>query len=120
MSIFQNGFNELNLKTARNILNKHLEAAAKEMGIDNISIGNINFNKNSFSTKLSVVSKAKPAAEVGNIKDNIGKTFKSPNSPTKYTLLEVHSEKIIIKTQRRGGKRYKVSPSEFQNWLQLN
>ena len=120
MVIFQNGFNELNLKTARDILNKHLETAAKEMGIDNISLGSISYDKNTFSTKLSVVSKAKPAAEVGDIKNNIGKTFKSPNSPTKYTLVEVHLEKIIIKTQRRGGKSYKISPSEFQNWLKLD
>jgi len=115
MSKFQQGFNQENLKQARIILNKHLAAAALEMGVPTFGIGSISFNPNEMTTKISIISKKQEVAAV--ITEEIGSIFKSPNAATKYELAEVRATEVIVKTMRRGGKKYRVSTEEFANWI---
>lgn len=115
MENFKNGFNKQNLNIARSVINKHLEDAAKELGFS-IQIGSISFDNSSFTTKITATKTIANAVVVG---EGIGETYKSPNSSTKYSLVEFKGDHAIVKTMRRGGKRYKVDMSEFKNWLKV-
>lgn len=118
MSNFDKGFTGVNVDVVRFIMQKHLNAAAKELGISPIMMGGITYDKNSFTTKCTANLKEKVVAEVS-IDNKVGKIFRPPTSPTKYVYMGEKEGKIRIRTDRRGGKSWLVNKDEFVNWIMV-
>jgi hypothetical protein len=102
-------FDRENLKEARRVIDVKLKEAAAELGI-NISIGNIRFESNQFTTRLTANTKAiatpgtltkmlAPGTVFAQHNVKAGMTFKHKN--TIYTVYQVNAETVYARTQRQ-------------------
>lgn len=113
------------LKVAREIIQKKLNEACKELGYDSIELGSISYDNTSFRSR--VVAQANPASEDPTVKnflklhdlpeDVIGKRIRVQGSMFTVKGVKLSRPKYPFHVEGAQGGQYKMTVDQVKNGL---